>query len=187
MPATSSRWPTAIPTSDRTSVDVTAENGTLSTFATLDGGVTWTATFTPNAPIEDASNVITLANSYTDLAGNAGSGAVSGNYAVDTKGATATVSIDDAALTIGDDAIVTITFSEAVTGFSNADVTAENGTLSTFATLDGGVTWTATFTPNAPIEDAINGITLANSYTDLRSDERRRHGRERHAVDLRDA
>ena len=43
------------------------------------------------------------------------------------------MSIDDAALNIGDDALVTITFSEAVTGFTNADVTAENGTLTAFS------------------------------------------------------
>ena len=51
---------------------------------------------------------------------------------------TATVSIDDAALNIGDDALVTITFSEAVTGFTNGDVTAENGTLTAFASRTAG-------------------------------------------------
>ena len=66
--------------------------------------------------------------------GNAGSGAASSTITRSTRKApTATVAIDDAALNIGDDALVTITFSEAVTGFTNADVTAENGTLTAFA------------------------------------------------------
>jgi hypothetical protein len=42
---------------------------------------------------------------------------------------------------------VTITFSEAVTGFTNADLTVANGTLSAVSSSDGGITWTATFTP----------------------------------------
>ena len=36
----------------------------------------------------------------------------------------------DTALKIGDTSTVTITFSEAVAAFNNADVTVENGTLS---------------------------------------------------------
>ena len=42
---------------------------------------------------------------------------------------------------------MTITFSEAVTGFTNADFTVANGTLTRFSSGDGGVTWTATLTP----------------------------------------
>src|SRR5690606_25625699 len=48
------------------------------------GGVTWTGTFTPTTPIEDTTNVVTLANTYTDVAGNTGTPATSANYAVDT-------------------------------------------------------------------------------------------------------
>ena len=77
------------------------------------------------------------------------------------------VTLSDAALKIGDTATVTITFSEAVTNFSNSDVTAPNGTLGTFTSGDGGVTWTATFTPTADIEDATNVVAVAASYTDL--------------------
>ncbi len=41
---------------------------------------------------------------------------------------------------------MTITFSEAVSGFDNSDLTIANGTLSNVSSSDGGVTWTATFT-----------------------------------------
>jgi hypothetical protein len=57
---------------------------------------------------------------------------------------------------------VTITFSEAVTGFTNADLTIANGTLSA-SSSDGGITWTATFTPSAGITDTTNLITLDNT------------------------
>ena len=59
--------------------------------------------------------------------------------------------------------MVTITFSEAVTGFTNADLTIANGTLIAVSSSDGGITWTATFTPTASITDATNVITLDNS------------------------
>ena len=248
--------------------DVTVEHGTLSTFTSLDGKV-WTATFTPTANIEDSSNVVTVGPNYTDLAGNAGSGGTSANYAIDTKAPTlsitddeaaavannaggavvftftfsedvtgfttdditvtggtagtftaidghsytlsvtpdannqagtiavsvadgaavdgagnpiigssasqnydtlnptlASVTMSDSALKIGDTSIVTVTFSEAVTGFDNSDVTVEHGTLSTFTSLDGKV-WTATFTPTANIEDDSNVVTVGSGYTDL--------------------
>ncbi|KOF01330.1 hypothetical protein OB69_18170, partial [Roseivirga seohaensis subsp. aquiponti] len=60
-------------------------------------------------------------------------------------------------------ATVTITFSEAVTGFANADLTIANGTLSAVSSADGGITWTATFTPTAGVTDATNVITLDNT------------------------
>ncbi|PUE22799.1 hypothetical protein B9Z39_16885, partial [Limnohabitans sp. JirII-29] len=147
--------------------DVTVQNGSLSTLSSADGGVTWTGTFTPTANLESTSNVVTLASSYTDVAGNSGSNAISANYAIDTLAPTASISLSDSALKIGDTSLVTITFSEAVTGFNNSDVTVQNGSLGTLSSADGGVTWTGTFTPTANLEDASNVITLAASYTDV--------------------
>ncbi len=145
--------------------DLTISNGTLSAVASSDGGVTWTATFTPTSSVEDATNFITLNNTgVVDAAGNAGSGTSdSNNYAIDTKAPTATIVVADTALKVGETSLVTITFSEAVTGFSNADLTISNGTLSAVASSDGGVTWTATFTPTSSVEDATNLITLNNT------------------------
>jgi Ca2+-binding RTX toxin-like protein len=147
--------------------DVTVENGILDTLLTSDGGITWTATFTPSADVEDTSNLVTLASSYSDLAGNTGVGATSPNYQVDTLAPSATISMTDYNLGIGETATLTIAFSEAVTAFDNSDVTVENGTLGTLGSLDGGVTWTATFTPDPDTDAPINTISLVNSYTDL--------------------
>ena len=145
--------------------DLTIANGTLTAVSSSDGGITWTATFTPTSAITDSTNLITLDNTgVSDLSGNAGSGTTdSNNYAIDTVRPTATIVVADTALRIGETSLVTITFSEAVTGFTNADLTIANGTLSAVSSSDGGVTWTATFTPSASINDATNLITLNNT------------------------
>ncbi|WP_263386400.1 Ig-like domain-containing protein, partial [Pseudomonas sp. BF-RE-02] len=148
-----------------TNADLSIANGTLSAVSSSDGGITWTATFTPTVGVNDATNVITLNNTgVADLSGNAGSGTTnSGNYTIDTVIPTATIIIADNALKIGETSLVTITFSEAVTGFSNADLTIANGTLTAVSSSDGGITWTATFTPTSAITDSTNLITLDNS------------------------
>ncbi|WP_258394448.1 Ig-like domain-containing protein [Paenibacillus sp. MDMC362] len=64
---------------------------------------------------------------------------------------------------MGETSQVTITFSEAVSGFTLADLTVANGTLSGLSSSDGGVTWTATLTPVIGITDATNVITLDNT------------------------
>ncbi|MBL8107958.1 MAG: hypothetical protein JNJ72_20485, partial [Anaerolineales bacterium] len=90
-----------------------------------------------------------------DGAGNTGSGTTSSpNFTIDTARPTATLALSDTALRIGDTATLTVTFSEAVTGFSNADLSLANGTLTAVGSSDGGVTWTATFTPTAGVTDA---------------------------------
>jgi hypothetical protein len=75
----------------------------------------------------------------------------------------ATIVVADTALKIGETSLVTITFSRAVTGFTNADLTIANGTLSAVSSSDGGITWTATFTPTNGITDTTNLITLDNT------------------------
>ncbi|WP_429547836.1 Ig-like domain-containing protein [Pseudomonas frederiksbergensis] len=150
---------------DLTNADLTIANGTLTSVSSGDGGITWTATFTPSASITDTSNLITLDNTgVSDLVGNAGSGTTdSNNYAIDTVRPTATIVVTDTALRIGETSLVTITFSEAVSGFTNADLTIANGTLTAVSSSDGGLTWTATFTPNASVNDTTNLITLNNT------------------------
>ncbi|MFB4391375.1 MULTISPECIES: Ig-like domain-containing protein [unclassified Pseudomonas] len=153
-----------------TNADLTIANGTLSNVTSSDGGITWTATFTPTSNIADATNIITLNNAgVTDLAGNAGVGTTdSNNYAIDTVRPTATIVVSDTALRAGETSLVTITFSEAVTGFNNLDLNVQGGTLSAVSSSDGGITWIATFTPTGNIADATNVITLNNAgVTDL--------------------
>ena len=104
---------------------------------------------------------------FTDAAGNANTDGEDANnsvtLSVDTARPTATIVVADTALKVGETSLVTITFSEAVTGFTNADLTIANGMLSSVSSADGGRTWTATFTPTADIEDTTNLITLDNT------------------------
>ncbi|WP_395702134.1 Ig-like domain-containing protein, partial [Aquabacterium sp.] len=148
-----------------TNADLSIANGTLSSVSSSNGGVTWTGTFTPTASITDATNVITLDNTgVTDLAGNAGSGSTdSNNYAIDTVRPTASIVVADSALITGETSLVTFTFSEAVTGFTNADLSIANGTLTSVSSGDGGITWTATLTPADGVADVTNVITLDNT------------------------
>ena len=64
------------------------------------------------------------------------------------------------ALRIGTTSLVTFTFSEPVTGFSNSNLTVPNGTLSTVTSADSGKTWTATLTPTGSVTAATNGIVI---------------------------
>ena len=146
--------------------DITLENGTLTAISSSDGGVTWTGTFTPDIGVEDTTNVITVGTTLTDLAGNAPlSGATSGNYIVDTKVPEVdSIVFSDWWLKVGETANVTITFTEAVTNFDNSDITVENGTLTAVSSSDGGVTWTAVFTPTDDIEDNSNVLTIGTGF-----------------------
>ena len=148
-----------------TNADLAVANGTLSSVSSGDGGITWTATLTPTASVTDATNVITLTNSgVADAAGNAGTGTTdSNNYAIDTARPIASIVVATTALIEGDTSAVTITFSEAVTGFTNADLTIENGTLSAVSSGDGGITWTATLTAAVGVNDSTNVVTLDNT------------------------
>lgn len=153
------------PVTGFSNLDLTVESGTLGPVSSADGGRTWTATFSPFPGVTDLSNVITLDNTgVADAAGNAGTGTTTSlNYTIDSEKPTATIVISDPDLHAGEAATVTITFSEAVTGFSNADLSVENGTLGAMSSGDGGITWTATFTPDANVTDTTNAIILDNT------------------------
>ena len=118
------------------SADITVANGTLAVMTSTDN-ITWAGTFTPTANTEDASNVLSLATSYTDTAGNAGPAEDTSNYAVDTLAPTLTFTFDNSthsnislnnATGVGrrDGGTITITFSEAVRLLNNDDLTNSN-------------------------------------------------------------
>jgi large repetitive protein len=92
-----------------------------------------------------------------DAAGNIGlSTTQSNNYAIDTQRPIASIVVTDDVLQAGESSLVTITFSEAVNGFDNSDLTVEGGSLTAVSSGDGGVTWTATFTPTVDTTAADN-------------------------------
>ena len=128
--------------------DITVTNGT----ATVSGsGADYTATITP-----DGQGDITIgigANVAEDAAGNGNDAATDVTVPYDADAPTVTITGAPAA--VGSTAAfdVTVTFSEAVTGFETGDVTVTNGT----ATVSGsGADYTATITP-----DGNGDVTIA--------------------------
>jgi len=103
----------------------------------------------------------------TDSAGNASSALSVSTFVVDTTApSVSSFTLSDTALITGDNATVTLVFSEAVASFSSsADITADNGTLAAMSSADN-ITWAGTFTPTANTEDDNNTLSLATSYTD---------------------
>uniref|UniRef100_UPI003916DECD Ig-like domain-containing protein n=2 Tax=Acinetobacter TaxID=469 RepID=UPI003916DECD len=144
--------------------DVAVAGGTLTGLTTTDG-VTWTATFTQDGSATVPS--LSVANgTYTDLAGNPGSGASLAGLTADITPPTLAISASDLNLAAGESTTVTFTFSEAVTGFDASDVTLAGGTLAGLVSTDGGKTWTATFTQDGTA--TAPSLSVANAtYTDL--------------------
>lgn len=112
------------------------------------------------APLNDGSHTVKVID--TDTAGNTANASITFNLDRTVPIATA-IEVADTALKAGETSQVTITFSEKVSGFSNADLTVANGTLSAVTSSDDGKTWTATLTPTSDTTDTTNVITLANS------------------------
>jgi len=158
------------------------DNHTADYTSSGSGATTKVFTYTIQAGDNDTDGISIRAdalafNSGTirDAAGNYATNldhiAVSDNssYMVDTEAPRVdNFTLSDTALKIGDNATVTLGFSEAVLGFASADdITADNGTLTAMISTDN-TTWTGTFTPDNNTEVASNNFSLtANSYTDL--------------------
>ena len=126
--------------------------------ATANGSGSWSIV---SSSLSDGAHTITA--KAVDGAGNTSAASSGRAITIDTTAPTSAIVVTPAALRVGETATVTFIFSEAVIGFTNADLTVPNGTLSAVSSTDGGITWTATFTPTANVEAVSNIITLANS------------------------
>lgn len=131
--------------------DVIMPGGTLGTLTTSDGGRTWSTTFTPQAGVVLTTGQVVLElDGVVDAGGLAGDGTLFGpTYTLSTVRPGASIVVDDTTLTAGEATRVTVTFTQAVSGFTLDDLTVANGTLTNLLPADGGTTWTATLTPTA--------------------------------------
>ena len=142
--------------------DIAVEGGSLSGFMQVSATV-WTAIFTKDAT-DTLPSVSVPDNSYSDLAGNQGTGD-SQTRGADVVAPTLVISAADPALSLGESTTITFSFSEIVQGFTRSDVVVVGGTLGNVTTLDNQ-TWTATFTPDG-LGTAPSISVADNSYQDI--------------------
>ncbi|MFA5745870.1 MAG: Ig-like domain-containing protein [archaeon] len=148
--------------------DIDIVNGTIdeSSFTAV-SDATYDFNVTPTADGAVTFNI--AADKAIDAAGNANTAATQLSIIYDgTAPDVTSIVLADTALKAGETSLVTITFTEAVTGFANADITTiDNGILTTVATSDN-IVFTATFTPSINTDDNENVITITESgLTDL--------------------
>jgi photosystem II stability/assembly factor-like uncharacterized protein len=166
--------------------DINLDNatGTLTTMEPYpsDNKTNWRGIFGPTDDTEVDNNTITLDVSWTDQVGNPGTSVTTSNFKVDTKRPTVSSftfsvtdnttftnsdNIDFPGLKPGDNATLTLVFSEVVTNFSSDDnITADNVSLATMISTDNRI-WTGIFTPTDNISALNNTLTLADGYTDI--------------------
>ena len=91
--------------------DITIPNGTLTDVETDDGGKTWTAIYTPTIGIEAIGNIFVVGNTFTDIAGNTGTGKTSADFVIDFTAPTHTKS---ESLVLGESYDLVIDFSENI-------------------------------------------------------------------------
>ncbi|RUY57470.1 hypothetical protein EN981_03935, partial [Mesorhizobium sp. M7A.F.Ca.CA.001.13.2.1] len=147
--------------------DVAVTNGTKGMFTAIDAD-TYTLAVTPNAGFTGNMTVNVVAAAALDAAGNSSTAAAQSVQAVDTVVPTVVIGINDTALTTGDVATVTFTFSEVPSNFSAADVSYDttSATLGAITPTGDPKVFTATLTPIASINDATNVITVGTSWQD---------------------
>ncbi|MCW5231929.1 Ig-like domain-containing protein [Verminephrobacter eiseniae] len=165
-----------------TTADLTipAGMGTLENLRTTDGGRSWQVDLRAPANLAantEAKNLQIGINmtGITDVAGNPGTGNVNlATYTIDNKPPSATITVTPNPVTSSNDRLVTvtITFDEAVTGFtvdnidfSNAHVTPYGTGIGTLNRSADGRTYTITYTAGPDVEDDTNTISLRNLNT----------------------
>ncbi len=141
--------------------DVTATGGGLTNFA--GSGSSYSAIFTATDGSSETGSVTASAD-YTDAVGNAGNAGGSDTVAIDRLNPTVTVNIEDVSLSDADrSSLVTLVFSEPVTGLSVSDLTSVGGTLTGFS--GSGRNYSATFAAADGRTDA-GSVSVGTGYVD---------------------
>src|SRR5262249_53521021 len=129
-----------------------------------------------------------VASSWTDAAGNPGFASNTLSITEDTKSPTVTVTGSSPTLKAGQTDTITFTFSEAVTGFDNNDVSVTNGQLSLITKVDD-THYTAVFTPTggADTQTATIQVVASGSGTTSGTDTLGNPGLARHTLSTTEA
>jgi uncharacterized protein YuzE len=156
-----------------TVADVSVVGGTKAgAFATgTDGDTVYTLVVTPNANATVSMTVDVAAGAAVDISNNSSVAATQAVQAVDTLAPTVTITDDEAGVAniAGGSVIYTFTFSQAVTGFTVADVSVVGGTKAgAFATgTDGDTVYTLVVTPNANATASMTVNVAAGAAVDV--------------------
>lgn len=133
--------------------DITVTGATLSNLKAVDKS-TYTATITPPANGKGTAAVSLAANSVTDLAGNGNTASNKIEIAFDLQRPKVSLSTE-APQIVKAPFTVKFTFDEAVSGFTAADISVQNGTAGNLQTESASV-YTATITPAADGEVVVS-------------------------------
>ncbi|ABQ25365.1 Ig-like domain-containing protein [Geotalea uraniireducens] len=140
-----------------TAEDIVVGNGTAGAFAGSGATYTFNVTPTANGPV----TVDIAAGAALDAAGNGNSAAVQFSRNYDNSAPTVTIGSTAADPTRVSPIPVTVTFSEAVTGFAAEDIVVGNGTAGAFAGSGATYTFNVTPTANGPVTvDIAAGAAL---------------------------
>lgn len=128
--------------------DLVVSGGTLDEFTPLAGN-SFLVIFTADDDLDTAGSVSVEAGSYTDLAGNSGSGG-SDTVEIDTKNPTVAITDDEPGIATiaGGDVVFTFEFDEPVWGFDASDVQVDNGAKGIFTGSGGDAVYTLVVTPD---------------------------------------
>ncbi len=155
-----------------TASDIVVSSGTLGALSGT--GATRTATFTPDPNQAAGTASIAVANtSYTDLAGNLGSGnTLAVDFSFDTLAPTLAITSNVPNLKAGETAVITFAFSEDPgISFIASDISTSGGTLGALSAFShpNSSSWvcSATFTPTPNLATGAASIMVAGgNYND---------------------
>ncbi len=149
----------------------TLDQSTRNIQVSFNNGLTWVNATTSGNTYSAAGTLSGSSNLIVRTVNNGGNPAgptpISVPYRLDLAAPTLSITLSDADLSLGDTSVVSFTFSEAPTGFTNADVSVDNGALSTIQPTSNPLVFTAVFTPTADFpQDLTNVITVGTGWTD---------------------
>ena len=156
-----------------TAADVTVSGGTLSAFA--GSGTGYSATFTPTADSSTPAVITVAAATFTDAAGNNNVAATPLNLGVNTIIPRLVITSNRSALTLGQTATLTFTFTVAPSSFTANDIQVSDGTNSgqpianvgtvTGFTATSTTVYTAIFTPAPNLVATVRVTATAGQLT----------------------
>ncbi len=144
---------------------ITLSGGTLTTVQSANSGLTYTATFTPNASTTTTGS-ITVSGTSSDATTTFTTSSLSLSINTNVSDVTCTISSDKTTFTAGDTATITFSMSPATTKFEDSMILISGGTLGTRTMSSNGATYTATFTPDVNTYNPTGYISVDGTSDD---------------------